>query len=68
MKTKKTAEAKAIEKIAAEVFGFGLESMGCDGYDFFDSDRGCLSVGCLQAALEMAYRAGAASVKAAAKM
>lgn len=60
---KKTAEEKAVEKIALEVFGFGIEEMGSDGYDFFDSDRGCISVRGLQAALERAYRAGAASVK-----
>lgn len=60
---KKSAEEKAVEKIALEVFGFGIEEMGSDGYDFFDSDRGCISVRSLQAALERAYRAGAASVK-----
>lgn len=47
-----------IDAIAQEVFGFSLESMGCDGYDFFENDRGTLSVGSLQAALEKAYLAG----------
>mgnify|MGYP000761391770 CR=1 FL=1 len=60
---KKAPETKAAEKIAREVFGFDLEYRGCDGYDFFDSDRGCISVGSLQEALERAYRAGAESVK-----
>ena len=64
---KKSAEAKSIEKIALDVFGFGIEEMGSDGYDFFDSDRGCISVSGLQTALERAYRAGAASVKCGAK-
>ncbi len=54
-------ETKAAEKIARETFGFGLEDMGCDGYDFFDSDRGSISIRALREALEKAYLAGAAS-------
>lgn len=57
-------EQKLLEKITNEVFGFGLEEMGCDGYDFFDGDRGCISILGLQAALERAYQAGKESAKA----
>lgn len=60
---KKTAESKAVEKIARDVFGFGLKPMNNDGCDFFESDRGDISIWRLQEALEKAYRAGAASVK-----
>lgn len=50
---------RRIKAIAKQSFGFDLEPIGCDGYDFFDSDRGSISVGALQDALEKAYLAGA---------
>lgn len=63
MKGKTSKEAKEIQKIAMDVFGFSLEAKNSDGYDFFDSDRGSISVWSIQKALEMAYQAGAATGK-----
>ncbi len=63
MNGKTSKKAKKIQKIAMEVFGFSLEAKESDGYDFFDSDRGSISVWSIQKTLEMAYQAGAAARK-----
>lgn len=35
---------QAINEIAKRVFGFDIEPRNSDRYDFFDSDRGSISV------------------------
>lgn len=47
-----------IAEIAKQVFGFGIEPMNSGGHDFFESDRGTISVHKLADALTKAYQAG----------
>ena len=54
-----TKQERAINKIAKEILNLdNLKEMNCDSYDFFDSDRGSISIWGLKKALEEAYKAG----------
>lgn len=51
---------------AKAVAGKWFEIKHLDGYDFFDGDRGCISIGTLCRWLDMAYAAGLADGQTAA--